>query len=152
MYLRVNIDKARGKRPLEEDVDVPTNIDLEESDVEDDELTSVIRRSNEEYNLLQKKKGVESSNEASERSLLAIVGRYGFPNEVQLRLPFGNEQADTVSEGWILNEKSLGVLVNAFFPLWGPFRKELRKLPPKVFLFEAKLLAQPNYCNLEGLY
>ncbi|GMN59014.1 hypothetical protein TIFTF001_028106, partial [Ficus carica] len=30
-----------------------------------------------------------------------IRGRYGFLNEVQLRLPFPDERADTVSEGWI---------------------------------------------------
>ncbi|GMN28788.1 hypothetical protein TIFTF001_041224 [Ficus carica] len=28
-------------------------------------------------------------------------GRYGFPNEVQLRLPLPNERSDTVLEGWI---------------------------------------------------
>ncbi|GMN63761.1 hypothetical protein TIFTF001_032837 [Ficus carica] len=27
----------------------------------------------------------------------------------------------------LVNEKSLGALVNTFFPLWGPFRKEVRK-------------------------
>ncbi|GMN62686.1 hypothetical protein TIFTF001_031768 [Ficus carica] len=36
-----------------------------------------------------------------DEDLSDIRGRYGFPNEVQLRLPFTNEQADTVSEGWI---------------------------------------------------
>ncbi|GMN59431.1 hypothetical protein TIFTF001_028533 [Ficus carica] len=38
-----------------------------------------------------------------------------------------------------LNEKSLGVLANAFYPLWGPLRKELRKPSPKALLFETKL-------------
>ncbi|GMN51246.1 hypothetical protein TIFTF001_020407 [Ficus carica] len=51
------MDKARGKRPLDEDVEVPMNINFDESDVEDDKLTSFIRRSKEEYNSLQKKKG-----------------------------------------------------------------------------------------------
>ncbi|GMN69538.1 hypothetical protein TIFTF001_038587 [Ficus carica] len=36
------MDKVKGMRPPEEDVDVPANIDLEENDVEDDELASVI--------------------------------------------------------------------------------------------------------------
>ncbi|GMN19658.1 hypothetical protein TIFTF001_039862 [Ficus carica] len=37
----------------------------------------------------------------TEQDLSDIRGRYGFPNEVQLRLPFKGERADTVSEGWI---------------------------------------------------
>ncbi|GMN51818.1 hypothetical protein TIFTF001_020976 [Ficus carica] len=189
----------------------------------------------------------------TEKDLSDIRGRYGFPNEVQLRLPFQDERADTVSEGWIciytiyfecrlrlplppllvqcmhhyqlaipqlmsngmrvflglivladkagvelsvddilaiyypqenskdhdrysvypkrkkqvvgemknadrywqdhyffmhVNEKSMGGLANAFYPLWGTLRnKELKKPPPKAILFEEKferLLAQPN--------
>ncbi|GMN64107.1 hypothetical protein TIFTF001_033182 [Ficus carica] len=37
----------------------------------------------------------------TENDLSEIRGRYGFPNEVQLCLPFKSERADTVSEGWI---------------------------------------------------
>ncbi|GMN74526.1 hypothetical protein TIFTF001_052394, partial [Ficus carica] len=37
----------------------------------------------------------------TESDLSEIRGRYGFPNEVQIRLPFKGERADTVSEGWI---------------------------------------------------
>ncbi|GMN64740.1 hypothetical protein TIFTF001_033803 [Ficus carica] len=37
----------------------------------------------------------------TDEDLSSIRGRYGFPNEVQLRLPFPNERADTMSEGWI---------------------------------------------------
>ncbi|GMN44748.1 hypothetical protein TIFTF001_013946 [Ficus carica] len=37
----------------------------------------------------------------TEDDLALVRGRYGFPNEVQLRLPFANERADTMSEGWI---------------------------------------------------
>ncbi|GMN60247.1 hypothetical protein TIFTF001_029334 [Ficus carica] len=37
----------------------------------------------------------------TEQDLSDIRGRCGFPNEVQLRLPFKGERADTVSEGWI---------------------------------------------------
>ncbi|GMN47463.1 hypothetical protein TIFTF001_016629 [Ficus carica] len=37
----------------------------------------------------------------TDSDLSDIRGRYGFPNEVQLRLPFKGERADTVSEGWI---------------------------------------------------
>ena len=37
----------------------------------------------------------------TEDDLSDIRGRYGFPNEVQLRLPFKGERADSVSEGWI---------------------------------------------------
>ena len=36
-----------------------------------------------------------------EEDLSDIRGQYGFPNEVQLRLPFPDERADTVLEGWI---------------------------------------------------
>ncbi|GMN47401.1 hypothetical protein TIFTF001_016571 [Ficus carica] len=46
-----------------------------------------------------------------------------------------------------MNEKSLGGLANAFYPLWGILRKELKKSPPKAHLFEEKLerlLSQPN--------
>ena len=51
------MDKAKGKRPLAEDVEVPTNIEFDENDAEDDELMSVIRRSKQEYDSLKKKKG-----------------------------------------------------------------------------------------------
>ncbi|GMN23778.1 hypothetical protein TIFTF001_043726 [Ficus carica] len=37
----------------------------------------------------------------TEDDLSDIRGRYGFPNEVQVRLPFKGERADAVSEGWI---------------------------------------------------
>ncbi|GMN28887.1 hypothetical protein TIFTF001_038645 [Ficus carica] len=37
----------------------------------------------------------------TDEDLSDIRGRYGFPNEVQLRLPLPNERADTVLEGWI---------------------------------------------------
>ncbi|GMN73404.1 hypothetical protein TIFTF001_052172 [Ficus carica] len=46
-----------------------------------------------------------------------------------------------------VNEKSMGGLANAFYPLWGTLRKELKKPPPKALLFEEKverLLALPN--------
>ncbi|GMN24498.1 hypothetical protein TIFTF001_049152 [Ficus carica] len=80
---------------------------------------SAIRSSREEFDFLQQRKGAESSNEVSERSrpatdnLALIKGRHGFPNEVQLCLPFAYERADTVSEG-----------------------KELRKPPPKALLLK----------------
>ncbi|GMN64825.1 hypothetical protein TIFTF001_033886 [Ficus carica] len=188
----------------------------------------------------------------TEDDLSDIRGRFGFPNEVQLCLPFEDERADTVSEGWIcmytiyfecglrlrlpplliqcmhhyqlaipqlmpngmrvflglivlaeeagvelsvddvlaiyypqenfkdhgrysmyprrkkqvvgemknadrywqdryffmhVNKKSMGNLANAFYPLWGTLRKELKKPPPKALLFEEKLeqlLAVPN--------
>ncbi|GMN51350.1 hypothetical protein TIFTF001_020501 [Ficus carica] len=47
----------------------------------------------------------------------------------------------------LVNEKSLNALANAFYPLWGLLRKELRKPPPKALLFGKKLeqlLAEPN--------
>ena len=47
---------------------------------------------------------IRTSNPRSiltEDDLSDIRGRYGFPNEVQLRLPLPNERAVTVSEGWI---------------------------------------------------
>lgn len=71
------MDKARGKQPLEKDVEVPSNIDFDESDAEDGKLTSVIHRSKEEYDSFQNKKGVESSNEESERSWPATVSGAG---------------------------------------------------------------------------
>ena len=37
----------------------------------------------------------------TEEDLLDIRSRYGFPNEVQLRLSFPDERVYTVSEGWI---------------------------------------------------
>ncbi|GMN72161.1 hypothetical protein TIFTF001_052801 [Ficus carica] len=37
----------------------------------------------------------------TEDDLSDIRGRYGFPNEVQIRLPFKGKRADAVSEGWI---------------------------------------------------
>ncbi|GMN62716.1 hypothetical protein TIFTF001_031794 [Ficus carica] len=188
----------------------------------------------------------------TEDDLSDIRGRFGFPNEVQLHLPFKDERADTVSEGWIcmytiyfecglrlllpplliqcmhyyqlaipqlmpngirvflglivpaeeagvelsvddvlaiyypqenfkdherysmyprrkkqvvgemknadrywqdryffmhVNEKSMGNMANAFYPLWGTLRKELKKPPPKALLFGEKLeklLAVPN--------
>ncbi|GMN61894.1 hypothetical protein TIFTF001_030974 [Ficus carica] len=46
-----------------------------------------------------------------------------------------------------VNEKSMGDLANAFYPLWGTLRKELKKPPPKALLFEEnleRLLALPN--------
>ncbi|GMN30452.1 hypothetical protein TIFTF001_002800 [Ficus carica] len=46
------MDKARSKRPLEENVDIPANIDLEENDAEEDELASVIRHLREEHERL----------------------------------------------------------------------------------------------------
>ncbi|GMN57869.1 hypothetical protein TIFTF001_026969 [Ficus carica] len=194
-----------------------------------------------------------SDNEELMSTIRHIRGRYGFPNEVQLRLPFKGERADTVSEGWIcmytiyfecglrlplppllvrtmnhynlvipqlmpngmrvflglivlseeanidlsvddvlaiyypqenskdhgrysmypqrkkqvvgemknadrywqdryffmhVNNKSMGDLADAFYPLWGTLRnKELKKPPPKALLFEEKLerlLALPN--------
>ncbi|GMN21095.1 hypothetical protein TIFTF001_040034 [Ficus carica] len=209
-----------------DDVDVEwTSTDSSDSSSDNEELMSTIHRSR---------------------------GRYGFPNEVQLRLPFKGERADIVSEGWIcmytiyfecglrlplppllvqtmhhcnlvipqlmpndirvflglivlseeanivlsvddvlaiyypqenskdhgrysmyprrkkqvvgemknadrywhnryffmhVNKKSMGDLANAFYPLWGTLRKELKKPPPKALLFEEKLerlLALPN--------
>ncbi|GMN21317.1 hypothetical protein TIFTF001_043295 [Ficus carica] len=46
-----------------------------------------------------------------------------------------------------VNEKSMGGLANAFYPLWGTLCKELKKPPTKALLFEEKLerlLAHPN--------
>ncbi|GMN31317.1 hypothetical protein TIFTF001_048085 [Ficus carica] len=46
-----------------------------------------------------------------------------------------------------VNNKSMGDLADAFYPLWGTLRKELKKPPPKALLFEEKLerlLALPD--------
>ena len=37
----------------------------------------------------------------TEDNLALTRGWYGFPNEVQLHLPFANKRVDTVFEGWI---------------------------------------------------
>ncbi|GMN27476.1 hypothetical protein TIFTF001_044127 [Ficus carica] len=106
-----------------DDVDVEwTSTDSSDSSSDNEELMSTIRRSRFEHEFQHSQMGAGTSNEASERSrpattsgedLLSIPpvarltepphirGRYGFPNEVQLRLPFKGERADTVSEGWI---------------------------------------------------
>ncbi|GMN34493.1 hypothetical protein TIFTF001_044909 [Ficus carica] len=130
-----------------DDVDVEwTSADSSDSNSDDEELMSTIRRSRLEHEFQQSLMGAGTSNEASERSRAAttsgeehltippiarlkepprrlttetylrtsnprsvlteddlsdIRGRYGFPNEVQLRLPFKGERADAVSEGWI---------------------------------------------------
>ncbi|GMN22578.1 hypothetical protein TIFTF001_040290 [Ficus carica] len=129
-----------------DDVDVEwTSTDSSDSNSDDEELMSTIRRSRLEHEFQQSQMGAGTS-EASERSrpattsgaefvsippiarltepprrlstetflrtsnprsvlteqdLSDIRGRYGFPNEVQIRLPFKGERADTVSEGWI---------------------------------------------------
>ncbi|GMN47744.1 hypothetical protein TIFTF001_016923 [Ficus carica] len=257
-----------------DDVDVEwTSTDSSDSSSDNEELMSTICHSRFEHEFQHSQMGAGTSNEASERSRPAttsgeelvsipsiarltepphIRGRYGFPNEVQLRLPFEGERADTVSEGWIcmytiyfecglrlplppllvrtmhhynlaipqlipngmrvflglivlsekanielsvddvlaiyypqenskdhgrysiyprrkkqvvgemknadrywqdryffmhVNNKSMGDLANAFYPLWGTLRKELKKPPPKALLFEEKLerlLALPN--------
>ncbi|GMN46216.1 hypothetical protein TIFTF001_015403 [Ficus carica] len=104
------MDKARGKRPLEEDVEVLMSINFDESDAEDDELTSVIRRSREEFDFLQKRKGIESSNEASEKRRPATVSEFGVlsipPHRFIEQAPMTNKHGiistnDTVLEWWI---------------------------------------------------
>ncbi|GMN72037.1 hypothetical protein TIFTF001_052766 [Ficus carica] len=77
------MDKARGNRPLEEDVIIPASIDLDESDAEDDKLTSVIRSSREKYDPHQNREGTKSNNEASYRSQPATVSGPG-----ALSIPF----------------------------------------------------------------
>ena len=63
-----------------------------------------IARLNKPPHQLSVESFLRSSNPRSiltDEDLSFIRGRYGFPNEVQLRLPFPNERADTVLEGWI---------------------------------------------------
>ncbi|GMN27825.1 hypothetical protein TIFTF001_044164 [Ficus carica] len=110
-----------------DDVDVEwTSTDSSDSSSDNEELMSTIRRSRLEYEFQQSQKGAGTSNKASERNrpattsgeehlsippiarltkpprrLTTETGRYGFPNEVQIRLPFKGERADAVSEGWI---------------------------------------------------
>ena len=43
------MDKARGKQQLKDDFEVPSNIDFDKSDAEDNKSTFVIRHSKEEY-------------------------------------------------------------------------------------------------------
>ncbi|GMN70350.1 hypothetical protein TIFTF001_039395 [Ficus carica] len=134
------------KKQIIEDVDVEwTSTDSSDSNSDDEELTSTIRRSRFEHEFQHSRMGAGTSNEALERSrptstsvakvlsippiarltkpprhlsvesflrtsnprsvlteeeLSDIRGRFGFPNEVQLRLPFKDERANTVSEGW----------------------------------------------------
>ncbi|GMN59217.1 hypothetical protein TIFTF001_028309 [Ficus carica] len=263
----------KEKQPIE-DVDVEwTSTDSSDSSSDNEELMSTIRRSRFEHEFQHSQMGAGTSNEASERSRPATTsdeeiidspycsingatsGRYGFPNKVQLRLPFKGERADSVSEGWIcmytiyfecglrlplphllvhtmhhyhlaipqlmpngmrvflglivlaeeagveltvddvlaiyypqenfkdhgrysmyprrkkqvvgkmknadrywqdryffmhVNEKSMGNLANAFYPLWGTLHKELKKPPPKTILFEEKLEQLLTVPNREG--
>ncbi|GMN23072.1 hypothetical protein TIFTF001_040392 [Ficus carica] len=44
----------------------------------------------------------------------------------------------------LVNKKSMGDLANAFYPLWGTLRKELKKPSPKALLFEEKLERIPK--------
>ncbi|GMN70143.1 hypothetical protein TIFTF001_039187 [Ficus carica] len=48
-----------------------------------------------------------------------------------------------------VNKKSMGDLANAFYPLWGTLRKELKKPPPKALLFEEKLESLLSLLNRE---
>ncbi|GMN64156.1 hypothetical protein TIFTF001_033227 [Ficus carica] len=264
------------EKQLIEDIDVEwTTTDSSDSSSDNEELMSTIHqrsrpattsgkailsippiaRLTEPPRWLSTESFLRTSNPRSvltESDLSDIRGRYGFPNEVQLRLPFKGERADSVSEGWIcmytiyfecglriplppllvqtmhhynlaipqlkpngmrvfmglivlaeeagveltvddvlaiyypqenfkdhgrysmyprrkkqvvgemknadrywqdryffmhVNNKSMGDLANAFYPLWGTLRKELKKPPPKALLFEEKLeklLAVPN--------
>ncbi|GMN55830.1 hypothetical protein TIFTF001_024953 [Ficus carica] len=88
----------KDKQPIE-DVDVEwTSTDSSDSS-SDDELVSTMRRSRLEHEYHQSRRGAETI--LTEDDLSDIRGRFGFPNEVQFRLPFKDERADTVSEGWI---------------------------------------------------
>ncbi|GMN51351.1 hypothetical protein TIFTF001_020507 [Ficus carica] len=71
------MDRARGKRLLEEDVEVLTNIDSDESDAKDDEWSSILRRSKEDYDSLQQEKGAKTSNDALKRSRPATLSGAG---------------------------------------------------------------------------
>ncbi|GMN69670.1 hypothetical protein TIFTF001_038714 [Ficus carica] len=104
-----------------DDVDVEwTSTDSSDSSLDNEELMSTIRRSKFEHEFQHSQMGVGTSNKpprrlstesflrtSNPRSVLTesdlsdIRGRYGFPNKVQLCLPFKGERADSVSEGWI---------------------------------------------------
>lgn len=58
------MDKSRGKRPLEGNIDVLSNINLEDSDAEKDELAFALRHLREEYEREQNK-GIKTRDEAS---------------------------------------------------------------------------------------
>ena len=63
----------RGKQPIEDVVVEWTSSDSDESDSGDEELASILRHSKAEYELLKKRKGTETSNEASERNWPATM-------------------------------------------------------------------------------
>ncbi|GMN51012.1 hypothetical protein TIFTF001_020162 [Ficus carica] len=71
------MDRARGKQPIEDDIEVWTSTDFDESDSGDKEWASVLHRSKAEYDSLQMRKGAKTSNEASERSRPAIMSGAG---------------------------------------------------------------------------
>ncbi|GMN20690.1 hypothetical protein TIFTF001_039954 [Ficus carica] len=94
------------KKEIIEDVDVEwTSTDSSDSSSDDEELASTIRRSRFEHEFQHSRRDVGTSNEASERNRQQphreLRGRFRFLNKVHLRLPFKDERADTVSEGWI---------------------------------------------------
>lgn len=67
------MDKSKGKRPMEGSIDVPMNVDLEDNNVKDDELLSVLRHSRAEHERVQNKRGIRMSDEAFERNSPAMV-------------------------------------------------------------------------------
>ncbi|GMN59515.1 hypothetical protein TIFTF001_028608 [Ficus carica] len=111
VYKPLIMDKSRGKRPLEGNIDVSSNINLEDNDAEEDELASTLQHSREEYELEQNR-GVGTRDEASKRNHIATVSGDG-----ALTIP------PIVRLTRLLRQIS----------------KELRKLPPKALLFETKL-------------
>ena len=58
------MDRARGKQPIEDEVVDCTSSDSDENDSSDEEWASVLHRLKAEYESLQMRKGVETSNEA----------------------------------------------------------------------------------------
>lgn len=71
------MDKSKGKRPLEGNVDVLTNIILEESDAKEDELVSAFRRSKEEHEREHNRRGARTRDNASERNHPVMVSGVG---------------------------------------------------------------------------
>ncbi|GMN64404.1 hypothetical protein TIFTF001_033479 [Ficus carica] len=84
--------KPRGKRTLEEHLDTPTSVDLDDCDAKDDKLASVLCSSRDDHELepprqISTESVVQMVNPPSiltEHDLALIRGQYGVPNELQL--------------------------------------------------------------------
>ncbi|GMN58183.1 hypothetical protein TIFTF001_027282 [Ficus carica] len=137
--------------------------DFSDSSSDDDELTSTIHRSRFEHEFEHNRRDAGTSSKASERNRPTTTSGakvLSIPPIARLTKPPRREAGVELSVDDILaiyypqenskdhgrysmyprrKKQSMGGLANAFYPLWGSLRKELKKPPSKAFLFEEKL-------------